>query len=49
MPQARIDVRGPHPVFITGLIAITLRDAPRNITVLEAAMLLIAMADDGRL
>jgi len=49
MPVARIDVRGPHPVFIVGVIAITLRNAPRNITPTQAALLIIRMADDGRI
>lgn len=35
-----IDVRGPWPVYIKGMIAITLEHCDRNITVDEAETLL---------
>ena len=33
-----IDVRGPWPVYVRGLIAVVLVGAPRDITLLEVQM-----------
>lgn len=35
---AHIDVRGPYPVYVRGLVVIPLPGAPRDITVLEVEL-----------
>jgi hypothetical protein len=34
--EERVDVRGPHPVYINGMIAVQLDGKPLNISVADA-------------